>query len=126
VRKEIESIVGVGTQPPTQEMIFSPRAKRTIELAFEEARKLSHNYIGTEHIVLALMRVDEGVAARVILNLADEPQTIRDTILKKIQQEKLVDDQSTPRQEKPDDFKSTARCPYCYRPIAIAVFRAAD
>jgi hypothetical protein len=47
------------------------------------------------------MRVDEGVAARVILNLADEPQTIRDTILKKIQQEKLVDDQSTPRQESP-------------------------
>jgi len=125
-RKEIESIVGVVVRPPTIEMVFTPMAKRAIELAFEEARQLGHAYIGTEHLVLALMRVDEGVAARVILNVADERQTIRDTILKKIGQEKHDDDESTPHQAKPDDFKSTARCPYCYRPIAIAVFRAAD
>jgi ATP-dependent Clp protease ATP-binding subunit ClpC len=125
-RIEIELIVGTAAHPPTLEMIFSPRAKRTIEFAFEEARQLGHNYIGAEHIVLALMRVDEGVAARVILNSAEEPQTIRDTILKKIGEEKRGDDESTPRQEKHEDFKSTARCPYCSRRIAIAVFRAAD
>jgi ATP-dependent Clp protease ATP-binding subunit ClpC len=125
-RKEIESIVGVAADAPTQEFVFSPRAKRTIEFAFEEARRLGHNYIGAEHIALALMRDSEGVAARVILNVANEPQTIRDAILEQISEEKRDDDESAHRQGKPDDFKSTARCPYCYRPIAIAVFRAAD
>jgi ATP-dependent Clp protease ATP-binding subunit ClpC len=126
VRKEIELIVGVAAHPHAQEFVFSPRAKRTIEFAFEEARQLGHSYIGAEHLALALTRDGEGVAGRLILNLADEPRTIRETILKKIGDEKSDDDVSTPRQEKPGDFKSTARCPYCYRPIAIAVFRAAD
>jgi ATP-dependent Clp protease ATP-binding subunit ClpC len=77
VRAEVESIVGKGTQPSTQEMVFTPRAKRVIELAFEEARALSHNYIGTEHLLLGLVREGEGVAARVLANLGVDPQKIR-------------------------------------------------
>lgn len=77
VRAEVESIVGKGTQTSSQEMVFTPRAKRVIELAFEEARSLAHNYIGTEHLLLGLVREGEGVAARVLANLSVDPQKIR-------------------------------------------------
>jgi ATP-dependent Clp protease ATP-binding subunit ClpC len=56
VRQEVEAIVGRGGQTVQQEMVFTPRAKRVIELAFEEARQLNHNYIGTEHLLLGLIR----------------------------------------------------------------------
>ena len=69
VRQEVEAIVGRGGQTVQQEMVFTPRAKRVIELAFEEARQLNHNYIGTEHLLLGLIREGEGVAARVLTNL---------------------------------------------------------
>lgn len=80
VRSEVESIVGKGNQPTSQEMVFTPRAKRVIELAFEEARTLTHNYIGTEHLLLGLVREGEGVAARVLANLGVDPQKIRGQI----------------------------------------------
>ncbi|HXW51600.1 MAG TPA: ATP-dependent Clp protease ATP-binding subunit, partial [Candidatus Acidoferrales bacterium] len=59
------------------EMVFTPRAKRVIELAFEEARQLNHNYIGTEHLLLGLIREGEGVAARVLTNLGVDPAKVR-------------------------------------------------
>ena len=73
VRQEVEAIVGRGGQTVQQEMVFTPRAKRVIELAFEEARQLNHNYIGTEHLLLGLIREGEGVAARVLTNLGVDP-----------------------------------------------------
>jgi len=77
VRAEVEAIVGRGGQTVQQEMVFTPRAKRVIELAFEEARQLSHNYIGTEHLLLGLIREGEGVAARVLTNLGVDPAKVR-------------------------------------------------
>src|SRR3984893_1729372 len=77
VRAEVEAIVGRGGQTVQQEMVFTPRAKRVIELAFEEARQLSHNYIGTEHLLLGLIREGEGVAARVLTNLRLDPAQVR-------------------------------------------------
>lgn len=77
VRAEVEAIVGKGSQTSSQEMVFTPRAKRVIELAFEEARNLTHNYIGTEHLLLGLVREGEGVAARILSNLGVDPQKIR-------------------------------------------------
>lgn len=77
VRQEVESIVGRGGQTVQQEMVFTPRAKRVIELAFEEARQLNHNYIGTEHLLLGLIREGEGVAARVLTNLGVDPAKVR-------------------------------------------------
>jgi ATP-dependent Clp protease ATP-binding subunit ClpC len=82
VRSEVESIVGKGGQVTQQEMVFTPRAKRVIELAFEEARNLAHNYIGTEHLLLGLVREGEGVAARVLSNLGVDPTKIRAEITK--------------------------------------------
>ncbi len=77
VRQEVEAIVGRGGQSMQQEMVFTPRAKRVIELAFEEARQLNHNYIGTEHLLLGLIREGEGVAARVLANLGVDPAKVR-------------------------------------------------
>jgi len=77
VRQEVEAIVGRGGQTVQQEMVFTPRAKRVIELAFEEARQLNHNYIGTEHLLLGLIREGEGVAARVLANLGVDPAKVR-------------------------------------------------
>ncbi|MGV8118530.1 MAG: ATP-dependent Clp protease ATP-binding subunit [Candidatus Xenobiia bacterium LiM19] len=82
VRQEVESLVGKGGKTTQQEMVFTPRAKRVIELAFEEARSLTHNYIGTEHLLLGLIREGEGVAARVLSNLGVEPAKIRAEITK--------------------------------------------
>jgi ATP-dependent Clp protease ATP-binding subunit ClpC len=82
VRSEVEAIVGKGGKPTNQEMVFTPRAKRVIELAFEEARNLGHNYIGTEHLLLGLVKEGEGVAARVLSNLGVDPTKIRAEITK--------------------------------------------
>jgi ATP-dependent Clp protease ATP-binding subunit ClpC len=81
VRTEVEAIVGKGGQTTQQEVVFTPRAKRVIELAFEEAKTLNHNYIGTEHLLLGLVREGEGVAARVLNNLDVDPQKVRTEII---------------------------------------------
>jgi ATP-dependent Clp protease ATP-binding subunit ClpC len=96
VRSEVEAIVGKGSQTTQQEMVFTPRAKRVIELAFEEARALAHNYIGTEHLLLGLVREGEGVAARVLSNLGVDPAKIRSEITKLLGVETSV----TPQKER--------------------------
>src|ERR1700739_4275162 len=65
-RQEVEAIIARGAEIVQQEMIFTPPAKRAIELAFEEARQLNHNYVGTEHLLLGLIRQGDGVAKRVL------------------------------------------------------------
>ncbi len=69
VRSAVEFIIGRGEKPASGEIGLTPRAKRVIELAIDEARSLSHNYIGTEHLLLGLLREGEGVAARVLDSL---------------------------------------------------------
>ena len=96
VRSEVEAIVGKGSQTTQQEMVFTPRAKRVIELAFEEARALAHNYIGTEHLLLGLVREGEGVAARVLANLGVDPAKIRSEITKLLG----VETSPTPQKER--------------------------
>ncbi|MBI4304636.1 MAG: NDP-hexose 4-ketoreductase, partial [Chloroflexi bacterium] len=66
VRSAVEYIIGRGEKPATGEIGLTPRAKRVIELAIDEARRLGHNYIGTEHILLGLLHEGEGVAAGVL------------------------------------------------------------
>ncbi len=68
VQQEVEKIIGPG-QSQTNAMTYTPRAKKVIELSIDEARKLNHTYVGTEHILLGLIREGEGVAARVLANL---------------------------------------------------------
>ena len=66
VRSEVEKVIGRGDGTPQGQIGFTPRAKRVLELAFDEARQLGHTYIGTEHILLGLIREGEGVAAQVL------------------------------------------------------------
>ena len=70
-RNEVTAIVGTGSVAPSGHIPFTPRAKKTLELALREALQLGHNYIGTEHILLGLMREGEGVAAQVLKQHAD-------------------------------------------------------
>ena len=64
------------------EIPFTPRAKRVLELAVEEARSLGHNYVGTEHLLLGLIREGEGVAAKVLLELGVDRKRVREETLK--------------------------------------------
>ncbi|KAK6153873.1 hypothetical protein DH2020_013512 [Rehmannia glutinosa] len=76
-RVEVEKIIGRGSGFVAVEIPFTPRAKRVLELSLEEARQLGHNYIGSEHLLLGLLREGEGVAARVLENLGADPSNIR-------------------------------------------------
>jgi ATP-dependent Clp protease ATP-binding subunit ClpC len=77
VRREVENVIGRGEGTPQGQIGFTPRAKRVLELAFEEARQLGHTYIGTEHILLGLIREGEGVAAQVLKNMGADLDRVR-------------------------------------------------
>src|SRR3990170_7357225 len=77
VRAAVEFIIGRGERPTTGEIGLTPRAKRVIELAVDEARRLNHNYIGTEHLLLGLLREGEGVAAVVLESLGVSLERVR-------------------------------------------------
>jgi len=77
VRSEVEKVIGRGDGTPPGQIGFTPRAKRVLELAFDEARQLGHTYIGTEHILLGLIREGEGVAAQVLKNLGADLDKVR-------------------------------------------------
>ena len=83
-RIEVEKIIGRGSGFVAVEIPFTPRAKRVFELALEEARQLGHNYIGTEHLLLGLLREGEGVAARVLENLDADPSKIRSQVIRMV------------------------------------------
>lgn len=82
VREQIEEMIGRGDTPPTGHIPFTPRAKKVFELALREALQLGHNYIGTEHILLGLLREGEGIAARVLFNLGADVEKVRNEIIK--------------------------------------------
>ena len=81
-RTEVEKIIGRGSGFVAVEIPFTPRAKRVLELSWDEARQLGHNYIGTEHLLLGLIREGEGVAARVLENLGIDMAKVRSNIVR--------------------------------------------
>lgn len=83
-RVEVEKIIGRGSGFVAVEIPFTPRAKRVLELSLEEARQLGHNYIGSEHLLLGLLREGEGVAARVLENLGADPNNIRTQVIRMV------------------------------------------
>ncbi|TJY38897.1 ATP-dependent Clp protease ATP-binding subunit [Cohnella pontilimi] len=80
IQDEVESLIGRGQEQPTN-IAYTPRAKKVIELSMDEARKLGHTYVGTEHILLGLIREGEGVAARVLNNLGISLNKARQQVL---------------------------------------------
>jgi ATP-dependent Clp protease ATP-binding subunit ClpC len=83
-RGEVVRIVGVGDAAATGQMPFTPEAKRTLEAALEEVRALGHNYVGTEHLLLALIAVREGVSARILLDCHADPERIRAEVMRQL------------------------------------------
>ncbi|MCL6471283.1 MAG: ATP-dependent Clp protease ATP-binding subunit [Firmicutes bacterium] len=81
VRAQVEEIIGRGTSAPVGHIPFTPRAKKVLELSLREALQLGHNYIGTEHILLGLIREGEGVAARVLYNLGADLDRVRNQVI---------------------------------------------
>jgi ATP-dependent Clp protease ATP-binding subunit ClpA len=81
VRGEVARTAGQGDEITTGQIPFSPRAKKVLELALREALAIGHNYIGTEHILLGLVRENDGVAARILLDFDADPETVRQAVI---------------------------------------------
>ena len=81
VRAQVEEIIGQGQQAPSGHIPFTPRAKKVLELSLREALQLGHNYIGTEHILLGLIREGEGVAAQVLVKLGADLNRVRQQVI---------------------------------------------
>src|ERR687891_1985203 len=82
VRSQVARVVGQGDEAATGQIPFTPRAKKVLELALREAQSLRHNRIGTEHILLGLVRENEGVAARILLDLHADSDTVRNEVIR--------------------------------------------
>ena len=94
-RAEVEKIIGRGSGFVAVEIPFTPRAKRVLELSWDEARQLGHNYIGTEHLLLGLIREGEGVAARVLEQLGVDLNKVRSNVVKMLGESKPTSSAST-------------------------------
>jgi ATP-dependent Clp protease ATP-binding subunit ClpC len=93
VRTQVEEIVGRGQATPTGHIPFTPRAKKVLELSLREALQLGHNYIGTEHLLLGLIREGEGVAAQVLERLGANVERVRQSVIELL--EGYIPDPST-------------------------------
>ena len=111
VRSEVVEIIGEGQQSPSGHIPFTPRAKKVLELSLREALQLGHNYIGTEHILLGLIREGEGVAAQVLKKLGAELSQVRQTVIKLISssgESKKQQSASTGGRERPGSSTGSA------------------
>jgi len=81
VRAQVASIIGEGDEVTSGQIPFTPRAKKVLEASLREAMALGHNYIGTEHVLLGLTRVNDGVAARILLDAGADADTIRSKVV---------------------------------------------
>jgi ATP-dependent Clp protease ATP-binding subunit ClpA len=80
-RAQVEEVIGRGQSGPTGHIPFTPRAKKVLELSLREAKQLGHNYIGTEHLLLGLVREGEGVAAQVLIRLGGDLSRVRQQVI---------------------------------------------
>ena len=86
VRAEIESAIGRGERTPHEEVTFTPRAKKVLELALDEARRLGHNYIGTEHILLGILREGQGLALELLRDQGVSSDGLRAAVMEELAQ----------------------------------------
>ena len=85
VRQQVEEIIGRGQQAPSGHIPFAKRAKKALELSLRESLQLGHNYIGTEHILLGLLREGDGVAAQVLVKLGADFNQVRQQVIQLLQ-----------------------------------------
>jgi ATP-dependent Clp protease ATP-binding subunit ClpC len=128
-RRDIEEIIGQGPAAPTGHIPFTPRAKKVLELALREALQLGHNYIGTEHILLGLIREGEGVAAQVLQKLGADLSRVREAVVELIpgssesagqsprrrRGRRIFEEEATVPPVSAEDFPT---CPSCSAPLA--------
>ncbi len=110
VRAQVARIVGQGDEAADANIPFTPRAKKVLELALREALSLGHDYIGTEHILLGLVRENEGVAARILLDFDADDERIRNEIIR------VLSLQTGRRPHRPR-ARIIVHCPSCDAPI---------
>jgi ATP-dependent Clp protease ATP-binding subunit ClpC len=127
VRRQIEEIIGQGQATPTGHIPFTPRAKKVLELSLRESLQLGANYIGTEHILLGLIREGEGVAAQVLQKLGADLNRVRQTVIQ------LLSGYPVASEEIPTTAATSASgtkgwspasgpsCPWCSRPLEGAL-----
>jgi len=84
VRQQVEEIIGIGDQEPSGHVPFTPRAKKVLELSLREALQLGHDHIGTEHILLGLIREGDGVAAQVLVRLGADLNQVRQQVIQRL------------------------------------------
>src|SRR5215468_10396370 len=84
VRQQVEEIIGQGQQAPSGHIPFTPRAKKVLELSLREALQLGHNYIGTEHILLGLIREGEGMAAQILVQRGAGLERVRNAVMEEL------------------------------------------
>ena len=88
VRAQVVRIVGSGKEVPSGQIPFTPRAKKVLELALREALSLGHNYIGSEHILLGLVRVNRVTAGRILLDFDADSETIRSEVMRMLDEQR--------------------------------------
>jgi len=108
VREEILQLLPRGNARPSQDMTLTPRAKRVIDLAYDEARNLNNNYIGTEHLLLGLVREEDGLAGKVLAHLGLDLEATRKTVMS-IQDEETTTSNTTRRRTESNDLSSRDR-----------------
>ena len=81
VRQQVEEVIGQGRYAPSGHIPFTPQAKKVLELSLQEALRLGHNYVGTEHILLGLLREGDGVAAQVLVRLGADLNRVRQEVI---------------------------------------------
>jgi ATP-dependent Clp protease ATP-binding subunit ClpC len=140
VRRQIEEIIGRGETLPTGHIPFTPRAKKVLELSLRESIQLGHNYIGTEHLLLGLVREGEGVAAQVLVKQGASLDAVRGAVLKLLETmretppevraaaERVIESQGQATEEQPEvEPGRWPVCPRCRKPLEeTAGYRVLD
>jgi ATP-dependent Clp protease ATP-binding subunit ClpC len=115
VRKQVEEIIGRGQTAPTGEIPFTPRAKKVLELSLREALQLGHNYIGTEHILLGLVREGEGVAAQVLVKEGADLARLRHHVIQQLSGYTGEEPSASIEESPHEEVRDPAAWPLCPR-----------
>jgi ATP-dependent Clp protease ATP-binding subunit ClpC len=126
VRRQVELIIGQGQAAPAGHIPFTPRAKKVLELSLREALQLGHNYIGTEHILLGLVREGEGVAAQVLQQLGADLDRVRQAVIRLLGEKGPIPSGATHEEEvEAEGGLAGPRCPRCNADLAVfATYRS--